>query len=542
MKLKLLFGLILVTLGFLFSASNVKAENLPTTPTPQPTNGNYFNTNPDVPKDFSTYTQSVIIQLTAAASCQIMGINPSSPDSKCLGLDSKTGKIGFVENGGGLIGITSNMIAMTFQIPVSSTHYGVYLANSFGVAKPAYAQIEDNTEGSAGFNGLKPLLPLWKTFRNLTYLLFVTLFVIIGVGVMLRIKIDPRTVMSIQNQIPKIIIAIVFVTFSYAIAGFLVDMMYVSLYLVYNILGPHISGLDKLDPTRIQGANPITAVGSFGGIKIALAASGGIGNIIGSLFDGQIGNIVAGVIGALIGGAVGSHIPGVNLIGGGVVGGVLGGLGGAIAGTKLLALVGSMIAFLVIGIAILSALFRLWFQLLKAYIYLLISIVLGPFYIASGLIPGRSGFGSWIRGLLSNLIVFPTVFGMFLFGKIFIDEFGTKATPDNLNFVPPFIGNPGNTSSFGALIGLGIILMTPEVVNMMHEAFKSPDFKYSAAIGKSLGAGTGVIGSPISQTWKTLTRVSQTGAPIGFLPNKLVNSGGSLGPRISNFLFGTHNP
>src|SRR3990167_10982854 len=100
---------------------------------------NYLNTNPDVPQNFHTYTQSVLLEIAAAASYQIAGFDPMNPSGKCLGVDPATGKIGFVENGGGLIGITGQMIAATFEIPVSRSQYVRYLAGNFGIAKKTYA-------------------------------------------------------------------------------------------------------------------------------------------------------------------------------------------------------------------------------------------------------------------------------------------------------------------------------------------------------------------------------------------------------------------
>src|SRR5258708_14361646 len=45
--------------------------------------------------------------------------------------------------------------------------------------------------------------------------------------IMFRVKISPQVVVSVQSALPKIAIALVLVTFSYAIAGFLIDIMYV---------------------------------------------------------------------------------------------------------------------------------------------------------------------------------------------------------------------------------------------------------------------------------------------------------------------------
>src|SRR5581483_6429401 len=74
---------------------------------------------------------------------------------------------------------------------------------------------------------LSPLFPIWTYVRNLAYLCFVILFIFIGFMIMFRIKIKAQTVATIQNTIPRIIIAIILITFSYAIAGFLIDLMYV---------------------------------------------------------------------------------------------------------------------------------------------------------------------------------------------------------------------------------------------------------------------------------------------------------------------------
>lgn len=498
MKFKLALAYILVILFLLFTrVAHAQTVNYP------------LNANPDVPRNLHTYTQSVFIEIAAATSCQISGIDPVNPGGKCLGIDPKTGKIGFVENGGGLIGIMGNLIAMTFQIPASGTHYTAYLAQNFGIAKPAFAQAQ-----GVGFTGLKPLLAIWTIFRNLIYLLFVFVFIIIGLGIMFRIKIDPRTVMTIQNQIPKIIVALILVTFSYAIAGFLIDMMYVSMYLVYNIFAPLVDpgsgavginvpelgrvssgvvGTGSLNPVNLQGSNPLSAVGALGGVKMVIGASAGIGSIIGSLFDGTMGRIIATVISTIIGGGIGS----IGAFGlGSLIGAGIGFATGAIFGSKVFAVIGGLIAFIVLSTAVLTALFRLWFQLLKAYIAILINIVLGPFWIAAGLIPTSTlSFSAWVRGLIADLASFPTTLIMLLFGKVFIDAFGANGSDEN--FVPPFVGNPGDHNAFAALIGVGIILLTPNVVNLIRQALKVPQTKLTAGIGQSVGIGAGIVGAPV---------------------------------------------
>jgi hypothetical protein len=365
---------------------------------------------------------------------------------------------------------------------------------------------------------------------------------------MFRIKIDPRTVMTIQNQIPKIIMALVFVTFSYAIAGFLVDLMYVTIYLFVSIFVQQ-----GADPNAAFAGNPFGAVGGFGGISgIATGVAKSISGIVNSIFDGTLGHAVGAMVGGMLGGFLGGSAGGV--LGGlfktsaiaknfGVWGAIAGGgisiVANELAGNKILGLLAGIITYLVIVIAIFSALLRLWFVLIKAYIFVLITVVFAPLYIAYGLIPGKSGFGNWVRSLVSNLAAFPAVIVMFLLAQIFTNAFG-KGDPGRTPFAPPLVGDFLEPKLFASIIGLGFILLTPEVVKMVQDAIKAPEFKYTTAIGRSLGAGAAFVGSPVGGAWKGLTRVNPTtGAPIGIIPTKL-SGWGPWGVRASNFLFGTH--
>ena len=85
-----------------------------------------------------------------------------------------------------------------------------------------------------------------------------------------------------------------------------------------------------------------------------------------------------------------------------------------------------------------------------------------------------------------------------MLGKVFMDAFQkcpeTNPNCAANNFVPPLIGNPGDPSLIGSLIGLGIILMTPNVVNMLKTALKAPKID-TGGVGKALGAGPSLVQS-----------------------------------------------
>lgn len=222
-----------------------------------------INTNSDVPQNLHTYTQSVVLELISALSCQLAGIDPLNPKGQCLGADPKTGKLGFVKSNGGALGFVTDTIGMTFQIPISSGQYIALLSSHFGIAKPALAAT--TPAGGYGFNALTPVLGLWTAMRDIVYIFFVLIFVFIGIGVMFRRKIDPRSVMTIQNSLPKIVVGLILVTFSYAISGFLVDMMYVTMYATYDVISGAAPNheIKYLKPGDVQNQNPFYAAGAI---------------------------------------------------------------------------------------------------------------------------------------------------------------------------------------------------------------------------------------------------------------------------------------
>lgn len=452
------------------------------------------NTSPDVPNNLHNWAQNVMIEVMSAMTCQLAGIDPTNPSAKCLGVDQKTGKIGFVENGGGAIGVMSNLITMTLTPPVHTSDYVAYLYRSFGISKSAYAAGE-----LTGFNSLSPIVNAWIVFRNIIYLLFVLIFVIIGIAIMFRVKIDPRTVMTIQNQIPKLIIGILLVTFSFAIAGFLIDVMWIAIYLFINLLiaaDPKITAdvalTQKLNNTTLAYADNVFNGGLLG---VAGNAAGSISSIIAHMFLGVPGAPTAPSLNPIdwITGAAGA-----------ILGTIVGGL---------FAIIGGILAFLIIIIAVLWSMFKLWFALLEAYIMILVNIIFAPFWIVTGLIPGGQsmGFGAWLREMLGNLAAFPTAIAMFLIGRILIDAFGTTYNPTQ--FTPPLLGNPtaGGTNVIGSLIAIGIIFTTPHMVKITKAAFKSPKIDLGP-IGQAVGTGPRILGGAYGTVMSGLSAKYYLGA------------------------------
>lgn len=539
------------------------------------------NINSTVPNNLHNWTQNVMVEVMLALTCQLVGIDPTTPDKQCLGMDQETGKIGFLPAGnaekgeiGGAIGGMTNMISFLYTPPIHTSDYFQNLAQNFGVTKKTYAQ-----EVGTGFDGLKPLLSLWTVFRNIVYLVFVIVFIIIGMAVMLRVKIDPRTVMTIQNQIPKIIVGILLVTFSFAIAGFLIDLMWVFIHLIFGLISgvsqDVAKNVENLNPIALQGKSPLgmgfVDLGGLAG-KVALPAVGIVQNLFGinpkptdlilgggalvdfmgfvtNFFPGKspisagspfnfLIDLVSG-LGSLWGGFQVLKLPEIKatILGFGGSPGFLANLPFAIPFATLIhpfiqeflrVALPFLIIYIIIFMSLLIALFRLWFVLLMAYVYILIDVVLAPFWIMGSLIPGSPiSVSGWLRNLISNLAAFPATLGMLLLGKVFMDAFKTSQNP----FTPPLIGDLGDPSMLSSLIGIGIIMMTPNVVNMLKAALKAPKVDTGGAM-KGLGAGAGVL---------TGTTKSGAGATSAYLiGDPLSGKKGSEGLRhaLSRKIFG----
>ena len=546
LPVRLIFICLILLLSFFFIKPAAFAQ---TTSAPAQAQPNLTpNTNPDVPQNLHTFSQSLMLEIMSSLSCNLSGRDPLSKDGRCLGFDLRTGKIGYVANNGGALGAMTGLIAILYTPPLHTSDFIAYMEHNFGLAKPTYAQVT-----GIGFEGLRPLLNAWVVFRDVVYLLFVFIFILIGLAIMLRVRIDPRTVMTIQNQIPKIIVSLILVTFSFAIAGFLIDLMWVSVYVIINLLvqaDPNITAAQVttgIYHPAPQFANDILTGGGWGIHGIAWNGASAIKDIVQQFIRPDS---LPSAVSSSGGGGGGIDLNPIDFVGG-IIGGAIGAIGDALGSivSQLISWVVGILAYLILIIALLWALLRLWFALLKAYISILIDVIFAPFWIIAGLIPGQqsAGFGGWLRDVAGNLAAFPAAIMMFLLARLFTDNFGAVTASTGLinvggsnyvsgtAFVPPLIGSSAE-SYFGNLIAIGVILVTPGVVDMTKKAFKAPKIDLgpiTQAIGVGVGAPKrffgGVASSALSPHY---ARNPKTGT------TELVSPGGTAGRVLRGFGIG----
>lgn len=479
----------------------------------------------NVPSNLHTLTQATTLEVLSTVYCLLTGQDPVDTTHGCLGIDPNTHKLGYVQNNTGLIGAVGGMTAALYSPPIHFSQYLGYMNNNFGLTKKAYAATTcDPKKSGEGFCGIAPLIPIWSTFRNIVYLLFVIIFIFVGFAIMFRMKIDPRTVMSIENQIPKLIIALLLVTFSFAIAGLLIDGMWLGSFVAIDVLTP-IDTANPISTSTVNGnlfQNPLGFSNNVlpgGDVGVAFGAGGSVGDIVKGVLT-PYNSEKLGLIPPDSKQACDNNAPFFGGIGNAFC--TIGqGVGNAAAGILgfIISWIVDILGAVIILIALLVAMIRLWFSLLLSYVYILLDVILGPFMIAFGVFPGsKMGFSAWIRDIAANLMAFPTAIAMFLLGRILMDAFTTNSGTAHL-FVPPLIGNPNgaveSTNPIGWLIGLAIIMMTPKVVDMMKAFLKAPENKFASAIfspiEKSIGTSTKVASGLINTGFGNLTEYKDGG-------------------------------
>jgi hypothetical protein len=210
---------------------------------------------------------------------------------------------------------------------------------------------------------------IWSSVRDIAYIGYVLIMIVIGFMIMFRHKIGGQTMVTIGNSIPKLVVSLILVTFSFAIMGLIIDIGGFILSLVKVILYGNGGGGIAID-------NPI--------------------KLFGSVLSGDVAkNIAKETVGTLgIGGIVGF------LVTGGVKGIVIGGI------------ISALLAIVVLGIVLVGAI-KLWITLVKSYLSLIVNVIVSPLAIMASAIPGNESSGMNIfKSALRNVLVFPVAYGI----------------------------------------------------------------------------------------------------------------------------------
>jgi len=233
-------------------------------------------------------------------------------------------------------------------------------------------------------SGYKVLVGLWSKTLNIAYLAFVIIMIVSGFMIMFRNKIGGQTMVTIGNVLPRVIVALIIATFSFAIAGIIIDIGGIIISVSAFILGDganlgSISGL----PSIFGSALGQEEVGPLVVVK-GVVESFGLNGILREMQSGSTLGLIATVIAVVS---------------------ALNPLVHAQVGVITLIILNIIIIIIFVGaVKVLIALF-------KAYFSLLLSVILGPLQITMGAMPGNDHMiKNWFNSILKNVLVFPVVF------------------------------------------------------------------------------------------------------------------------------------
>lgn len=366
--------------------------------------------------------------------------------------------------------------------PISSFTYFRDVATRWNLVPEARAQ-----ESGFGFTALNPILGLWRVSRNISFAIFVLIIIAISFMIMFRVKLSPQTVITIQSALPKLAITLVLITFSYAIVGLLIDLVYV----VLGLMSLALSSSNVFDMSSTALFNLLTS-GATVDVNIpVVGGAGALGLILIYMLHFALAFFVAlfsssGLVGKLVLALnAPSFLTGLSLI--------------------------TFLVTIVVFVLLLWSTIKILWMLVKTFVNILLLSVFAPLQIAMGAISPGLGFGTWLKSMLANLSVYPVTGLLFLVSFVFLaagfhvgaeDSVLSFIGFDNLAFMRVnsdlFAGSPGwappltlGTGS-GALsliwlaASLMVMFIVPKTAEIIKSLIQGRPFDYGTAIGQAV--------------------------------------------------------
>lgn len=406
-----------------------------------------------------------------------------------------------------LFGKLSYLITIPYANPPAS---GIYWASS-GLENAGFIPQTYAAEG-VGFAALKPFMNLWKIFRDLCYLILVLILVTIGFMIMFRMKLNPQTVITIESALPRIVVSMLLITFSFAIAGFLVDLMYVSILLIIAILS---NRGNYFNTTEFQNIYVNASAGKiFAGLlpngffPSLWQISSALINIVPPIIN-QIVRSILGVVGSVLalhflGNLVYSLTKWIGDLGAStmIAHTITTLIGWAFWGILILILVIlgfvfgysvlPIILFILIALTVLLMFFRIFFMLFAAYLKIFLLVVFSPFFMLFEALPSKSSaFAYWFKNLFVEVFTFVIVVLLFVLSYLVMNVSSNWGN----SWRPPFLTDI-NPNSLNIMLGMGIVFMVPELVKLFKESLGVKGLPVSLDLGTFFaGAGAGVGGA-----------------------------------------------
>jgi hypothetical protein len=280
---------------------------------------------------------------------------------------------------------------------------------------PGYKQA--NSVYASGYDDLERtnIVDLWSATRNIAYVFYVVIMIVIGFMIMFRNKIGGQVMVTLGNSIPKLVLSLLLVTFSFAIIGIIIDIGGMIRNVIANLLYPG-------DPiSAIDVHNPFTLLSNFAWKSKPAGATGAVG--------------LVGIILSII---------------------------------KLspVGIILSIFALVVTAMVLIGAI-KLWVVLLKAYFGILVNVITAPFTILAGALPGNeASMLNTFKSAARNVLVFPVAFAIVNLPYALHGRGIRLAFPESLVGTDTTTGKlvPWLIINIGKIVAIYVAATAPEIV------------------------------------------------------------------------------
>jgi hypothetical protein len=338
------------------------------------------------PEDENNVARSSSVSSTNAACGILTGIAPQTlvtydeiQSSKSIPNEMKRGLYGMTMDG---------VSAMYDSQPLVNVyaHLAEEWIPGYQNDTSVYAAIK-TTGYDDGYTELKNtgITELWTQIRNITYVFFIVIMLIVGFMIMFRSKIGGQTLVTLGNSLPNVVLALIGITFSFAIAGFIIDVGGVIMVLLIDLI------------KMASGYENIITLESIWSLFGAVIPEGIVSDITTSVTE-VAGEIKSGDFMSLLNIAPQNLTLLVLLLNP--------------SGVVLTSLITIILLIVILGVATVG-IFKVFITLIKAYIGIIIGVVTGPIQIAMSAIPGKgNSFINWILSIFRNVLVYPITFAI----------------------------------------------------------------------------------------------------------------------------------
>lgn len=274
--------------------------------------------------------------------------------------DESGGPTGYRLKSPGLVQLGANAVNFVYDNPPPFSG-GAYLASLNPLkAEQAYA---------AGADVLGITREIWQAFRDIAYFLSIVILIFIGAMIMFRVRFGrPGLEVTLMAAVPKIVVTLILITFSYAISGFLVDIYYLTEEFLKSVFSmPGVPG---------------AVMQNVGGGTTAIP------------YDFTVLDIFAKFGANEMGGLITDPTSGIDF--------GLGGLGNALVGSLFV---------MAIALTFFSVMMGLFFKLIKYYATWFLLTIFSPIAFLWSAVPGQEDTAiKWLKSMLVCSLVFSVTY------------------------------------------------------------------------------------------------------------------------------------